>query len=123
MPKQDNMAQLSQEIAAELERDSRVLAKELFSGGEPDIEHKSKPEYLDYVRRNWPDPGYRAKLLQQVGPKNFMATAKDAWPDGWTPPPLPALPMQPSVPMDRPAPPAEPRLSSGPTSVPPVMGA
>lgn len=80
MAKQAETARVSESIQTELHGDSAEIAKRLFGEVQGGAHKMTKPEYLDYVRRNWGSVQFRQQLLQQVGPKNFLETWRQTFP-------------------------------------------
>ncbi|MDE2096745.1 MAG: hypothetical protein KGL39_05805 [Patescibacteria group bacterium] len=78
MAKPNETDRIREQIQSELGGDAKEIAKRLFGEVSGGAKKMSKPEYLDFVRRNWSSVQFRQQLLQQVGPKNFLEIARQA---------------------------------------------
>ncbi len=76
MPKKDEFTTIAQSLITEVEQDAKAISPKLFPERLPDTERMTEAQYVDYVRANWGSIDFRRGLLQRVGPKNFLATAK-----------------------------------------------
>lgn len=80
MAKQAETSKVSESISTELTGDSLEIAKRLFGEVSGGAHKMSKPQFLDYVRRNWQAAPFRQQLLQQIGPHNFLSVWREAFP-------------------------------------------
>ena len=79
MANDNNFSRLAEGIKTQLFRDAERLGPALMGSNQPDSHRIDRDQYLEFVRRSWTDPQYRLDLLQRVGPKNFLKTAREAW--------------------------------------------
>ena len=111
MAKPAETQRIRERIQTEISGDSAEIAKRLFGEVQGGATKLSRPEFLAYVQRNWQDAGFRQKLLQQVGPKNFLEIARQALAT------MPLAPVVPSGPANQPVP-TEPTMPAPSTPIP-----
>lgn len=100
MSSQDRYARIGATLRGEVMDRARQRAESIFGSEPSGTTEMSKKAYLELVRRNWPDPGFRTGLLARVGARQFRETFLEAmyggnqavWPmpDGKPPEPAPA---------------------------------
>jgi|SRR5690349_7206454 len=70
---------LSERIGQEVERVTDHLADKVNAELLDDNRELPRGQFLDYWRRNWGDPQWRAQQLERMGPNDFVDAANEAF--------------------------------------------
>jgi hypothetical protein len=128
------LSRIALSLTEEANRTAKTIAAQLQGDLTTNAADVGRSAYIDYVRRNWPDPGFREAFAQRHAPqladgsrptngeRYIVDILNQAFPQGYTvpppPPPPPPPPLPPIAPLPMPAPPPPLPPPGGPPAIP-----